>query len=478
MPKVSDELDKLFDELLEPGEKQLVYEQIGQKLPHTFRFNPLKGPQDKLIEFFREQGFGFHNLPGRDDIFQITYQPYPIGRSLSHFLGHIYVQDIASMIPSLVLNPQPGDWVLDMSAAPGSKTTHMGSMMENEGVLLANDIVGKRLRALGKNVERWTLCNVAIYKWYGEQFGNAYFEQFDKVLLDPGCSGLGTLHKNPEVLGWWTPAHCQRLADSQKSMMISAIKALRPGGVLTYSTCTVAPVENEGIIDFALREFPVEVEEISLPEIRTWPGVTEHNGQSYHPDVQKTVRLYPVDRITEGFYVARLRKTGPMKEPDSRRRKPARKVNYLSHKTSPVKKYLDQFSGHFEIPRKVFADYTWSMRNHIYAMSRDVREFQFYGEPIQNGLRVAETSDRGARFNTIGAHLFGQHAQNFVVNISDLETLEKYANRDKLDIPVNGRGQVIVKYKDLVIGYGYSDSGYLKSQFPKGDWEFKVVVDK
>ena len=118
--KVSRELDKFFDDLI-GNDRQKIYDQIGLKLPHHFRFNPLKGDVKDQIDFFREQGFGFDAIEGRDDIFRISYQPYPIGKSLSHFMGHIYVQDIASMIPAIVLDPQPGDWVLDMSAAPGSK---------------------------------------------------------------------------------------------------------------------------------------------------------------------------------------------------------------------------------------------------------------------------------------------------------------------------------------------------------------------
>ncbi len=252
----SPELDQLLEKLLGP-QKQGLYDQIGLKLPHHIRFNPLKGDVERQQEFFRRQGFAFQPIPEIKDVYRITRQPYPIGKSLSHYLGHIYVQDIASMLPAMVLNPRPGDWVLDMSAAPGSKTTLMGALMENRGVILANDVVSKRLKALGKNLERMSIVNTTVYKWFGEQFGNTYFEQFDKVLLDPACSGLGTLHKNPEILTWWTPKHCQRLASGQKNLLISAVKALRPGGELLYSTCTLTPEENEGVIDFALNHLPV-----------------------------------------------------------------------------------------------------------------------------------------------------------------------------------------------------------------------------
>lgn len=473
--KIPRELDRLFDTLL-GADKRLLYEQIGQKLPHHIRFNPLKGPLEAQQALFREQGFEFEPLPGQPGIFRILHQPYPIGKSLSHFLGHIYVQDTASMIPALILNPRPGDWVLDMAAAPGSKTTQMGTMMENRGVILANDVASKRLRALSQNLQRMTLCNGVLYKWYGEQFGNAYFEMFDRVLLDPGCSGLGTLHKNPEVLGWWNWNYCERLAVRQRNLITSAIKALRPGEILTYSTCTLTPIENEAIVDFALREFPVEVVPIELPGIRTWPGLTEFEGTTYHPSLARTLRMYPLDNITEGFYVACLRKTDSLKPPRMKKPITPTPMGFLSRKNSPVKKYLDYLTEHFRIPESVWQSYVYLMgTNSITFCSREMEAFPFYARPLQAGLPLVATMDRGAKLTTEGCHLIGQHAQQHVIDIEDLPTLQRFVNREEVDIPVEGKGQIIVRYRGCVIGYGLADGGRLKSQFPKAEWPFRLV---
>ena len=170
----------------------------------------------------------------------------------------------------------------------------------------------KRLRALGSNLERLGVVNTAIFKLFGEQFGTQYFELFDRVLLDPACTGLGTLHKSPEILSWWTPRHCERMASGQRNLIISAIKALRPGGVLCYSTCTLTPEENEEVIDFALNELPVELEKISLSPLKVRPGLTKYNGKVYDSTLEKTCRVYPFENGTEGFFIARLRKTGKM----------------------------------------------------------------------------------------------------------------------------------------------------------------------
>ncbi len=473
-PHITPELDCLFEALL-GSEKQQVYEQIGCKLPHHIRFNPLKGEVAAQIRLFREQGFEFVPTEEHPDIYRVEYQPYPIGKSLSHFLGHFYVQDVASMVPAMVLDPQPREWVLDMAAAPGSKTTLMGEMMNNRGVILANDVVPKRLKALGNNLERMSICNTTVYRWRAEQFGNAFFETFDRVLLDPACSGLGTLHKNPEVIGWWNPGHSERLASQQRSLLISAVKALKPGGRLVYSTCTVAPQENEANIDFLLREFPVEIEPISLPNLRTWPGLTQYAGQTFHPDLAKTVRFYPVDRITEGFYIACLRKTDSVKDPDPRRRKQPRHVSYLDYKTSPVKKHIDFLMTHFQIPEKVFKRYVFTMKKNVYFTSREMADFPVFGPAQQTGLPLARPMDRGCKLNSGGAHLLGQHARRMIVDLPDLPTLEKFVNREPLDIPAVLPGQYIVQYNGCVIGYGVADHGRLKSQFPKGEWPFRLV---
>jgi len=473
--QISEGLDQLFLDLV--GEQRhAIYAQIGKSLPHTIRFNPLKGSVEKQQELLRAQGFGFEPWPGLPNVYRITHQPYPIGKSLSHFLGHIYVQDLSSMIPPLVLQPQPGDWVLDVSAAPGSKTTQMAAMMQNQGVLLANDVVMKRLQALINNLQRMGVVNTVVFKWFGEQFGNQYFEQFDKILLDPACSGLGTLHKNPEVLSWWTPNHCVRLASSQQKLLISAIKALRPGGVLVYSTCTLTPEENEEIIDFALRHFPVTLEPVTLSGIATHPGLTRFRNKQFHPELTKAIRIYPFENESEGFFVARLRKTDSLEPPRLKKPRKEIPIRFLSARTSPVKKHLDYLAQHFGIPAKVFNQLIYQYERRIVGISPALGKFPFWGKPVKMGLVLARIMNQGAKFTTEGAQLMGHHATRMIVELPDLKTLEQFVNRAAVDVAVSGKGQVLVSYNGLVIGYGLADNGHLKSQFPKAEWPFQLVL--
>lgn len=471
--RISIDLDRLFDSLL-GNEKQFIYDQIGKSLPHTIRFNPLKGKIPALQNLLEEQGFTFEAIEGFENIFRILYQPYPIGKSLSHYLGHIYVQDVASMLPPLVLDPQPGEWILDMSAAPGSKTTQIAAMMQNKGVIIANDIVMKRLRALGSNLERLGVVNTAIFKLFGEQFGTQYFELFDRVLLDPACTGLGTLHKSPEILSWWTPRHCERMASGQRNLIISAIKALRPGGVLCYSTCTLTPEENEEVIDFALNELPVELEKISLSPLKVRPGLTKYNGKVYDSTLEKTCRVYPFENGTEGFFIARLRKTGKMNTSKSGPRQKIRPP-FLASKTSPVKKYLDYLSDNFQIQRDLFSEFVYILLNNILFYSKEMLDFPFYHRPVQGGLAAGRQMIQGAKLTTGGVHLIGDYVQKNAMELCNLEELEKFVNREAMNKKVNEKGQVIVKYKNCNIGYGLADNSNFKSQFPKGGWPFNLV---
>ena len=468
------ELDELMEKLL-GSEKERFFSQVGESFPHTIRFNTLKGPEEALSAFLREQGFEFEPFTDLPNVYRIRYQPYPIGKSLSHFLGHFYVQDLASMLPPLVLDPQPGERVLDMSAAPGSKTTQMAALMENRGMILANDVVSKRLRALINNLQRMGVVNTAVVKMYGESFGNLYFETFDRILLDPACSGLGTLHKSPEVLSWWTPQHCVRLAASQKKLLRSAVRALKPGGVLVYSTCTLTPEENEEVIQEALENLPLELEEVNLPGLPTRPGLTAFEGKKYHPQLSRARRLYPFESHTEGFFIARLRKTAGMERNLRKKPKAPLQMKFLSANTAPVKKYLQFLQQHFGIPAAIFRQFRYQMGRNITALTPEVADFPFVTRPLRVGLNIAHPLSQVAKLTTEGVHLFGLLAKQNVVSLTDLARLERFVNRQSLEWFGEGHFQVLVTYRELPIGYGLVENGKFKSQFPKGEWPFRLL---
>jgi tRNA (cytosine49-C5)-methyltransferase len=232
---------------------------------------------------------------------------YDIGNVLEHILGQIYVQDAASMIPPVVLEPEPGELVLDMCASPGSKTSQMAAMMRNKGLLFANELQGERLKSLGLNLQRIGATNVLVTQMSGHRFKDSGL-QFDKVLVDAPCSGTGTIRRSFITLKMWSPQLVRKMAAQQKQLAAAGFEALKSRGVLVYSTCTMEPEEDEGVVSWLLERYPeAELEEIKI-DIKRSPAFTEFGQEKYNPAVTRCLRIWPQDNDCEGFFVAKIRK--------------------------------------------------------------------------------------------------------------------------------------------------------------------------
>lgn len=213
------------------------------------------------------------------------------------------------MMSVLALDPKPGEFVLDVAASPGSKTTQIAARMENQGTLIANDIKLDRVAILSANMERCGVTNSVITRMDGVGLCHRFADQgwkFDKILLDAPCSGEGTLRSSPKTFVMWNEKMVYKLSRMQMKLLANALKCLKKDGILVYSTCTHAPEENERVINFALKHFPVEVEHVTLP-LKCRPGVKSWKDESYDDSVSNVCRLYPQDNDSEGFFVARLR---------------------------------------------------------------------------------------------------------------------------------------------------------------------------
>ena len=248
----------------------------------------------KPVPWYRK-GFWIEHKKGRRDI----------GNTLEHALGYLYVQEAASMIPPIVLNPKPREIVLDMCAAPGSKATQIAQHMQNKGALVCNDITTKRISPLSINIQRCGVVNAVVTIMNGQRFGKMKM-RFDKILLDAPCSGTGTIRKSLKTIEMWNPAMVKRLAGTQKSLIDSAFQALKPGGTLVYSTCTLEPEENEGVVDYLLSIYDnAKVEDIRL-KIKKSKPIMSFRGVDYDKSIRKCLRIWPQDNDTEGFFVAKI----------------------------------------------------------------------------------------------------------------------------------------------------------------------------
>lgn len=274
-------------------------------LRRAIRVNTLKISVDKLKE--RLPSWNLEQVPWcREGFWVKNEERKDVGNLIEHTLGYFYVQEPASMIPPVILKPQPGERILDMCASPGSKSTQIAQYMDNKGILVANDYKGIRLKPLALNIQRMGIRNAVTSISFGQ---NMKEPQFDKILLDAPCSGTGTIRKSLKTIDIWNINMIHKLADTQKKLASNAINLLKPGGILVYSTCSVEPEEDEGVISYLLDNHDVELEDIELDLNRSEP-VTVYQGKKYNEEVKRCLRMWPQDNDTEGFFVARLRKCG------------------------------------------------------------------------------------------------------------------------------------------------------------------------
>ncbi len=280
----------------------------------AIRINTLKIDPDTARQRWPERyGWDVQSLPFCASGWQITRQDQPLGSTLEYDLGLYYIQDAASMLPAEMFDAADAPLILDLAAAPGGKTTHLASRFEDRGVIVANDSSAKRLLALRANLQTWGVMGALITNFPGERLGQWFPETFDKALLDAPCSGdtlrVTTGRKTRTI----SDREREALAQRQKALLVSAFQAVKPGGEIVYSTCTMAPEEDEAVLDDLLSQYP---EQVAIEAVDRWPamppapGLDSDGEHLFRPDVRHAIRLWPHLYQTSGFFAARLRKTG------------------------------------------------------------------------------------------------------------------------------------------------------------------------
>lgn len=284
---------------------------VHQKPLNYIRCNTLKIGSDELFSRLSKRWRVAQPFSGHPEIMLVEQELMPgeLGNAIEHLLGYYYIQEVCSMMSVIALDPKPNERVLDVCASPGSKTTQMAACMKNTGTLIANDVKLDRLRILAANLERCGVMNSVVVRNDGVGLCNRLAKEgfkFDKILLDAPCSGEGTLRSSAKAFLMWNIKVVQKLSREQKKLIANAIKCLKKDGILVYSTCTHSPEENEEIVDFALKNFPVSVEKVHLP-LSCRPGVTNWEGNEYSSEMAKTCRIYPQDNNSEGFFVSKIK---------------------------------------------------------------------------------------------------------------------------------------------------------------------------
>ena len=283
---------------------------IKKPYKKMIRVNTLKISHDELLKRLKKKRWKIQETSYKEAFIVEELLPGELGKAIEHQIGYYYVQDLSSMMPPLALVPEKDEAILDLCAAPGSKTTQMAMLMKNKGTIIANDIALGRIKALQTNLERCGCTNVIITRMKGTTICKRFVKKkiaFDKILVDAPCSGTGTICSDPHILEMWNPNMIKKLSNEQRKLCIAAISFLKKDGILVYSTCTHEPEENEFVVDYLVRNFDVKLESFDLP-IKTRPGITIWQGKELNKELKKTKRIYPQDNDSEGFFVAKLRK--------------------------------------------------------------------------------------------------------------------------------------------------------------------------
>ena len=300
----SDFVDELYEQYTPITVDKILTGMLGERNT-SLRVNTIKYNIQELMKYLREKNIKFERVSWYKDALIIKNANEKEIQKLDIYeKGYIYLQSLSSMVPPLVLNPKPGEKVLDLTAAPGSKTTQMAAMMKNDGYILANELDKIRCERLQYNVEKQGANIVEVINNRGEKVGEEYQEKFDKVLLDAPCSGEGRfLGNNVGTYRNWSKRTVRELAKLQKKLFKSAYTALKPNGMMVYSTCTLNKDENENVLQWAIENFNVKLLDINIDFKEKMQGFNDGLDGS----INKAIRILPSKNM-EGFFVAKFRK--------------------------------------------------------------------------------------------------------------------------------------------------------------------------
>ena len=307
-----------YREALGASEWSDMCEAFSRDLPSTFWAHPRRRVHTWVADRLRVDGHALAPIPYVEGGYQ-SDQASKWGRRFEFRAGLIHLQEAASMLPPLILKPKPGEWVLDLCAAPGGKSAQLALQMENTGTLVVNDLSFDRLRALRATQERLGLRNMVLCAQRGETLLRDHPPVFDKVLVDAPCSCEGTLRRR----GRWSfeqynEQFKRQLIDTQRALLWRALCLTRPGGRVVYSTCTLDPEENEGVVAATLETWArhraqgsthlaISLETIDVPHLKTSSGLTSWRGVRWSDELSQSARVYPHHNDTGGFFLASFR---------------------------------------------------------------------------------------------------------------------------------------------------------------------------
>lgn len=305
-------MSRSFDEHL----NKIFGSELNHFLSHApvgeyVRVNTLRASPEQVIKVLESHGFEVERVTGLDDALRLMSMPYEPTQCLHHFAGWYVKQSLSSQLPVRFLDAQPGHNIIDLCAAPGSKTSQIATAMKNQGCLYANDLAGKRMTPLAARLDAMGVTHAVLYNMAAERLPHILPPIFDRVLADVPCSGLGhndTIDENR--YRYETAKNPESQYQLQYRILLTGARLLKVGGRIVYSTCSLNPYENESVVSEFVSRYPFKIVEMQdIPAIHFRHGLTSFDGRSFNPEVEKTRKVMPWENPTQGFFVAVLEKT-------------------------------------------------------------------------------------------------------------------------------------------------------------------------
>lgn len=399
------------------------------------RYNPLKSGRD---DFLKRIPFALTPVKWCEEGFYYDENDAQPGKHAFHEAGVYYIQEPSAMAAAEALEPKPGEKILDLCAAPGGKTTHIAGKMMGKGLLVSNEIVPERARILSQNVERMGIANAVVCNETPDRLAEFFPQFFDRILVDAPCSGEGMFRKDETAIAMWSLENVKMCAGRQLDILEQAVRMLKAGGVLVYSTCTFSPEENEDVIS----EFIKRHEEFTIEETR---------------------RLWPHKIEGEGHFIARLRKMDGLNPKPLQQKKQADADGFkmcrefLSKELGITNQYLTELEENGRLTM---------FGGQIYLVPSEMIPLQGV-KVIRPGLHLG--TDKKNRFepsHALALFLSPEAAGRHYEMTAD--EAEKYLRGETFACDMSLKGWMLLTIGGYSIGFGKAGGGQMKNHYPKG----------
>ncbi|MGK9173012.1 16S rRNA (cytosine(1407)-C(5))-methyltransferase RsmF [Yokenella regensburgei] len=430
-------------------------------LRRSIRVNTLKISVERFLALVAPYQWHLTPVPWCDEGFWIEREDedaLPLGSTAEHLSGLFYIQEASSMLPvsALFADGELPERVMDVAAAPGSKTTQIAARMGNSGVILANEYSASRVKVLHANISRCGITNVALTHFDGRVFGPALPEAFDAILLDAPCSGEGVVRKDPDALKNWSHASNLEIAATQRELIDSAFHALRPGGTLVYSTCTLNRDENEAVCHWLLQQYPDAVEFVPLGDLFCGAGKAL--------TAEGFLHVFPQTYDCEGFFVAQLRKRAavtPLPTPQYKvgnfpftRVKPRESSQMIAAAAAVGLRWEDELQ-------------LWQRDKEIWLFPKAIDALLGKVRFSRIGLKLAETHNKGFRWQHEAIVALADVTHPSAFELSLTEAQEWYRGRDLYPHAALAQDDVLVTYQHQPLGLAKKIGSRLKNSYPR-----------